>query len=271
MSSFGAAAASRIARKVVLITGASSGIGKATAYELAEAAGGNIKLLLTARREEKLIEIKHDLEKLYKNSGIEVLPVKLDVSKTSEITKFYNDLPEVWKKVDILVNNAGMVHGIEQVGDIEQSDIDIMFQTNVIGLIAITQAFLGQMKSQNCGDIVMLGSIAGRNPYPGGGIYCATKAAVRSFTDTLRKETINKQIRVIEIDPGAVETEFSTVRFRGDTEKAKSVYRGGEPLNAKDIAELITFAVTRRQNTVVAETLVFPANQGGAYHIYRGD
>ncbi len=162
-----------------------------------------------------------------------------------------------------------MVHGSEKIGDIAQSDIDIMFNTNVLGLIAITQAIVPGMKARGRGDIINLGSIAGRDPYPTGGIYCATKAALRSFSHSLRKELIDTPLRVIEIQPGQVETEFSIVRYRGDAEKAKAVYAGAEPLVAEDIAELIVFAASRRANTVVAETLVFPTHQASASHVYK--
>lgn len=139
-----------------------------------------------------------------------------------------------------------------------------MFSTNVTGLIAMTQAILPIFQSRpngGSGDIVNIGSIAGREPYPGGSIYCATKAAVRSFTDALRKELIATRIRVIEIDPGQVETEFSLVRFDGDKDKAKKVYEGVEPLTGEDIAEIVVFAASRRENVVVADTLVFPSHQ----------
>ncbi|KAK9456893.1 hypothetical protein V1511DRAFT_495594 [Dipodascopsis uninucleata] len=265
--SFGSAAASRLAGKTILITGASSGIGRATAFEFANAANGDVKLILTARREASLIAIKEELEKTY--SKAKVFPIVLDVSKLSEIDQFVDSLPEEVKDVDVLVNNAGMVHGVDQVGAIAQSDIDIMFQTNVFGLIALTQKLMPLFKAKGKGDIVNIGSIAGREPYPGGAIYCATKAAVKSFTETLRKELIATRIRVIEIDPGQVETEFSVVRFRGDKDKAEAVYKGVEPLVAEDIAEVIVFAVSRRENTVIADTLVFPSHQASALIMHR--
>ncbi|KAK9464779.1 hypothetical protein V1512DRAFT_212388 [Lipomyces arxii] len=265
--SFGTSAASRLSSKTVLITGASSGIGRATAFEFANASGGDIKLILTARRESALVAIKEEIEKLYPKS--KVFPIALDVSKLPEIDAFVEGLPAEAKDVDVLVNNAGMVHGVEQVGAIAQADIDIMFQTNVFGLIALTQKFVPLFKERGRGDIVNIGSIAGREPYPGGAIYCATKAVVKSFTETLRKELIATRIRVIEVDPGQVETEFSVVRFRGDKSKADAVYAGVEPLIAEDIAEVIVFAVSRRENTVIADTLVFPSHQASALIMHR--
>ncbi|KAK9365274.1 hypothetical protein V1509DRAFT_633678 [Lipomyces kononenkoae] len=265
--SFGTSAASRLAGKTVLITGASSGIGRATAFEFANASGGDIKLILTARREATLVSIKEEIEKAYPKS--KVVPIVLDVSKLSAIDAFVDNLPQEVKDIDVLVNNAGMVHGVDQVGSIAQSDIDIMFQTNVFGLIALTQKLMPIFKAKGKGDIVNIGSIAGREPYPGGAIYCATKAAVKSFTETLRKELIATRIRVIEVDPGQVETEFSVVRFRGDKDKADAVYKGVEPLIAEDIAEVIVFAVSRRENVVIADTLVFPSHQASALIMHR--
>lgn len=265
--SYGSKAAERLANKIVLITGASSGIGEATARELAAAANGQVKLILTARRKEKLEELEQSLKKEYSN--IKVLSVTLDVSKIGTLQTFVDNLPQEFADIDVLVNNAGKALGKEQVGEISPEDIEGMFTTNVLGLITLTQAVLPILKKKDSGDIVNLGSIAGRDPYPGGGIYCATKASVKSFSHVLRKELINTKIRVLEVDPGAVETEFSLVRFKNDQEKAKAVYEGSEPLVASDIAEIIVFGLSRRQNTVIAETLVFPSSQASASHLYR--
>lgn len=265
--SYGAKASERLNGKTILITGASSGIGEATARELAEASDGNINLILTARRKEKLDQLKGDLESKF--PSLKILSVQLDVSDLGAIKSFVRDIPESFSDIDVLINNAGKALGREQVGEIADDDIKEMFDTNVLALIILTQEILPIFKAKNSGDIVNLGSIAGRDPYPGGGIYCPTKAAVKSFSHALRKELINTKIRVIEVDPGNVETEFSNVRFRGDLEKAKAVYNGTEPLVATDIAEIITFSLTRRQNTVLAETLVFSTNQASASHLYR--
>jgi 3-hydroxy acid dehydrogenase/malonic semialdehyde reductase len=159
------------------------------------------------------------------------------------------------------VCNSGLVKGVAQAPSISTADITTMFTTNVTGLIAMTQAILPIFKSRGTGDIINIGSIAGREAYPGGSIYCATKAAVRSFTDAMRKELIATRIRVIEIDPGQVETEFSVVRFGGDKDKAKKVYEGVEPLTGEDIAEVVVFAAGRRENVVLADSLVFPNHQ----------
>ena len=266
--SYGSQASDRLANKTVLITGASAGIGEATAIELAHAVGSNpLKLVLAARRADRLEDLKKRIEDKY--PSVKVLPVALDVSKPAEIPAFVSGLPAEFAAIDVLINNAGMVHGVERVGEIAQSDIEVMFNTNVLGLIALTQAIVVGMKERGRGDIVNLGSIAGRDPYPGGAIYCATKAALRSFSHSLRKELINTRIRVIEVQPGAVETEFSIIRFRGDKSKADAVYKGTEAVVAQDIAEVITFNLTRRENCVIAETLVFPSHQASASHVYR--
>lgn len=157
--------------------------------------------------------------------------------------------------------------------EIKEEDLNIMFATNVTGLINMTQAILPQMLARNdgagAGDIINIGSIAGREPYVGGSIYCATKAAVRTFTDSLRKELIASRVRVIGVDPGQVETEFSVVRFYGDKDKADAVYKGCEPLTPDDIAEIIVFAAGRRENVVVADTLVFPNHQAAATIMHK--
>lgn len=263
----GQSASLRLSNKTVFITGASSGIGRATAVEFCDATAGQIKLILAARRLDKLVELKAELVDKFPQVQVHVAP--LDVSSPSAIGPFLGALPVEFKDIDILVNNAGKALGNAQVGSIAQQDIDECFNTNVMGLISITQAVLNIFKAKNSGDIVQLGSIAGRDPYPGGSIYCATKFAVRAFTEAMRKELINTNIRVIEIQPGAVETEFSIVRNYGDKSKADAIYKGREPLIAEDIAEMIVFATSRRQNTVVAEMLVFPSDQASASNVYR--
>ncbi|KAK1673718.1 short chain dehydrogenase [Colletotrichum godetiae] len=265
------AAAKRLEGKTVLITGASSGIGKSTAFEYARTAPNNLKLVLTARRIDTLKEVAAEIQKEV-GSGVKVHPVKLDVSNPEEVRQLVPNLPEEFKDIHILVNNAGLVKGVAKAPEIAEEDINVMFATNVTGLINVTQAILPIFKARpdgGSGDIINIGSIAGREPYPGGSIYCATKAAVRSFTDSLRKELIATRIRVIGIDPGQVETEFSVVRFYGDKSKADAVYAGCEPLTPEDIAEVVVFTSTRRENVVVADTLIFPQHQGAAGLLHR--
>lgn len=265
--SYGKQALSRIAGKTIFITGASSGIGKATALEYAEASNGDLKLILVARRLEKLETLKKELNSKF--PSLQTFIGKLDVSEKNSIQPFLKNLPIEFQDIDILVNNAGKALGNSKVGEVSNEDIYGTFDTNVFGLISITQAILPIFKKKNSGDIVNIGSIAGRDAYPGGSIYCASKFAVRAFTESLRKELIDTKIRVIEIQPGAVETEFSIVRNYGDAQAASSVYKGREPLFADDIAELIVFATTRKQNTVIAELLVFPSDQASASHVYK--
>ncbi|KAK0388821.1 hypothetical protein NLU13_5064 [Sarocladium strictum] len=262
----------RLHGKTILITGASSGIGRSTAFEFARTSPESLKIILTARRIDTLREVASEIVKEVGN-GVKVHPVQLDVSNADQVREFVKSLPEEFKEIDVLVNNAGLVRGVDKAPEIKEEDISVMFATNVTGLINMTQAILPQMLARNngegSGDIINLGSIAGREPYVGGSIYCATKAAVRSFTDSLRKELISKRVRVISIDPGQVETEFSIVRFYGDKSKADAVYAGCEPLTPDDVAECIVFAAGRRENVVVADTLLFPNHQASATILHR--
>ncbi|THZ37627.1 NADH-ubiquinone oxidoreductase subunit [Aureobasidium pullulans] len=261
----------RLEGKTVVVTGASSGIGKSTAIEFARTSPKNLKLIVTARRLEVLEQLKEEIKKEV-GDGVKVLPVKLDVSNPEEVRNFVGNLPEEFKDINVLVNNAGLVKGVAKAPSIAEADIDVMFKTNVTGLINMTQAILPIFQARGesgAGDIINVGSIAGREPYPGGSIYCATKAAVRSFTDALRKELIATRIRVIEVDPGQVETEFSVVRFYGDKAAADKVYEGCEPLTPEDIAEVVVFAAGRRENVVLADSLIFPNHQAAATVMHR--
>ncbi|KAB2579526.1 NADP-dependent 3-hydroxy acid dehydrogenase [Lasiodiplodia hormozganensis] len=265
------AVAKRLEGKTVVVTGASSGIGRSTAFEFARTSPKNLRLILTARRIDTLKQIAEEIKKEV-GDGVQVLPVQLDVSNPAQVKSFVPNLPEEWKNIDVLVNNAGLVKGVAQAPEIAEEDINIMFQTNVTGLIGMTQEILKIYKSRpdgGKGDIINVGSIAGREGYPGGSIYCATKAAVRTFTDALRRELISTRIRVIEIDPGQVETEFSVVRFYGDKSKADAVYKGCDPLTPDDIAEVIVFTAGRRENVVIADTLIFPNHQASATVLHR--
>ncbi|EJS44181.1 YMR226C [Saccharomyces arboricola H-6] len=264
----GRKAAERLAGKTVFITGASAGIGKATALEYLDASNGDMKLILAARRLEKLEELKKTIDEEFPNAKVHV--GQLDITQLEKIKPFIENLPEEFKDIDILVNNAGKALGSERVGEIAAQDIQDVFDTNVTALINITQAVLPIFQAKNSGDIVNLGSIAGRDAYPTGSIYCASKFAVGAFTDSLRKELINTKIRVILIAPGLVETEFSLVRYRGNEEQAKNVYKDTTPLMADDVADLIVYSTSRKQNTVIADTLIFPNNQASPHHIFRG-
>ena len=253
----------RLEGKTVVITGASSGIGKSTALEFARTSPKNIKLILAARRLDTVKQLAEEIKKEV-GDGVKVHPVKLDVSKADEVRSFVSNLPKDFQEIDVLVNNAGLVKGVDKAGDIKEDDINVMFDTNVTGLINMTQAVLAVMKKRGesgQGDIINIGSIAGREPYQSGSIYCASKAAVRSFTDAMRRELIATRIRIIEIDPGQVETEFSLVRFGGDKEKADAVYKGVTALTGEDIAETVVFTAGRPENVVIADMLIFPNHQ----------
>ncbi|KAK4042822.1 NADP-dependent 3-hydroxy acid dehydrogenase [Parachaetomium inaequale] len=254
-----AAMTKRLEGKTILITGASSGIGRSCAFEFARTAPRNLKLVLTARRADRLREIAAQI-RAEVGEGVQVLPVELDVADPAQVRGFVGGLPEDFRGIDVLVNNAGLVKGVARAPEIAADDINIMFQTNVTGLINMTQAVLPIFKARpdgGAGDIINIGSIAGREPYPGGSIYCATKAAVRSFTDSLRKELIDTRIRVMEVDPGQVET------------VATNLNSGCDPLTPDDIAEVVVFVAGRRQNVVIADTLIFPSHQAGAGTMHR--
>jgi 3-hydroxy acid dehydrogenase/malonic semialdehyde reductase len=266
------AAGQRLAGKTILITGASSGIGRSTAREFARTCPtANLRLILAARRVDDLEALAADI-KADVGDGVHVLPAKLDVSDPEAVRNFVPGLPEEWRDIHVLVNNAGLVKGVARAPEIAEEDMNVMFDTNVTGLVNMTQAILPiflKRPDGGQGDIVNIGSIAGREPYPGGAIYCATKAAVRSISESLRKELIATRVRVIEVDPGQVETNFSVVRFYGDKAKADAVYAGCEPLTPEDVAEVVVFNVSRRENVVIADTLIFPNHQASATILHK--
>ncbi|KAI0781005.1 NAD-P-binding protein [Trametes elegans] len=263
--------ASRLAGKTVLITGASVGIGKATAILFAK---GGSNVILAARRVDALKSVAEACAAAHKESGLQhggkFAAVQLDVSDRKQIASFLDKVPEELRKIDVLVNNAGFVLGVERVGDIAEADIEAMFSVNVFGLIALTQLFIKDLKARKTGHIINIGSVAGREPYAGGSIYCATKHAVRAFSGALLREVVDTPIRVTEIQPGMVETEFSVVRFRGDKSAADKVYDGLQPLVAEDIAEEIVWAASRPPHVNIAELYVLPVNQASPTINYRG-
>jgi 3-hydroxy acid dehydrogenase/malonic semialdehyde reductase len=262
--------ASRLLGKTVLVTGASSGIGAATAVLFAK---GGANVILVARRLDALKNVTDACQNAFKESGLnqggKFAAVQVDVSDKAQVASLWSKVPAELRDVDILVNNAGYVLGVEHVGDIADADIEGMFATNVFGLVSMTQLLIKDFKAKKSGHVINLGSIAGREPYAGGSIYTATKHAVRAFTGSLMRELVNTPIRVTEIQPGMVETEFSVVRYRGDNNAAKKVYEGLEPLTAEDIAEEIVWAASRPPHVNIAEVLVFPVNQASATINYR--
>jgi len=263
---------SRLLNKTVLITGASSGIGAATAILFAK---GGANLVLLARREDALKKVADACLDAHKSSGIQgggrVATIQVDVSDKTQVSSVLSKIPDDLKSIDVLVNNAGYVLGTERIGQISSDDMEGMFNTNVFGLINMTQAFINEMKARNTGHVINIGSVAGREAYIGGSIYCATKYAVRAFTGALLRELVETQIRVTEIQPGMVETEFSIVRFRGDKDAAGNVYKGFAPLTAEDIAEEIVWAASRPPHVNIAELFIMPTNQAAPWLVYRGN
>ncbi|CAO1632975.1 unnamed protein product [Parajaminaea phylloscopi] len=261
---------SRLHDKNVFITGASGGIGKATAILFSQL-GANV--ILTARRQEQLDQVAKECQEANAQGktgkGGKTHVAVVDMQKRSDLERVKAELPDWGRDVDILVNNAGLVLGVEKVGSIDPDEIDTMIQTNVVGLIHLTQLFVSDFKKRQAGHVIMLGSIAGREGYPGGSIYCATKFAVNAFTSALLKELVDTPIRVTEIQPGMVETNFSVTRFRGDQSAADKVYEGLEALTGQDIAEEIVWAASRPPRVNIAQSLIFPVNQASPYHNAR--
>ena len=241
--------------KIALITGASSGIGKATAEILAK---NGYNVIVSARRLERLIETQKQLEKKYK---VEVLPLRLDVRDKDAVEDYLTNLPDGWKEIDVLVNNAGLSKGLEKLQDGKIENWEVMIDTNIKGLLYVTRAILPSMIKRNSGTIVNIASIAGHETYPGGNVYCATKAAVLHLSKALRMDLVGTNIRVVSIDPGMVETEFSIVRFDGDKEKAAKVYEGITPLTAEDVAEAVWFAISRPLHVTVEDMVLMPTQQ----------
>lgn len=246
--------------KCALITGASSGIGAATAEALAEE---GLHLILVARREERLLKLKSKLEGKYK---IKATTVAADLRTTEGIMTIA--AAKGFSGVDLLVNNAGLARGTEKLQDANPADWDEMLETNVTGLLRLTRALLPHMIKNKRGHIVNLGSVAGRWVYPGGAVYCASKFAVRAISEGLRLDLMGTPLRVTNIEPGMVETEFSEVRFQ-DKERAKGVYKGMTPLSGRDVAECILWVVQRPAHVNIQEMVVFPTDQAAIQHVHR--
>ena len=243
--------------RIVLINGASSGIGSATARVFAQAGA---KLILTARRQDRLEQLADELGKFASSTHL----LSLDVRDAIAVESAISNLSADWSSIDVLINNAGLSRGLEklQAGSIQ--DWEEMIDTNIKGLLYLTRAIVPGMISRGRGHVVNLGSTAGHQTYPNGNVYCATKAAVRVISEGLKQDLLGTPVRVSSVDPGLVETEFSQVRFRGDTERAKKVYQGLTPLTPTDVADVIFFCATRPPHVNISEVLLMPTDQAGS-------
>jgi 3-hydroxy acid dehydrogenase/malonic semialdehyde reductase len=247
--------------KIVFITGASSGIGADCARVFAKQ---KAKLILAARRSEKLAEIKKELSPL-----TEVHTLTLDVRDYEAVTKAIEQLPSHWKSIDVLVNNAGVSRGLSKIAEGNVEHWKEMIDTNLYGFLYTLRAVMPGMLERNSGHVINIGSISGREVYSGGSVYCATKHGVRAITQTLRQECLGTPIRVTEIAPGAVETEFSLVRYDGDVNRAKETYQGMTPLSGEDVARAVLFAAASEEEVNISEIVLMPRDQAGVRTIYR--
>lgn len=241
--------------QIALITGATSGIGRATALLLAK---NNFDLIITGRRRERLTELE---QKITNETSAKVVILHFDLRILEETKIAFDSLPDDWKKIDILINNAGLAAGLSNIQDGSIDDWEQMIDTNIKGLLYITRLVSPIMADRNSGHIINLSSIAGRETYPFGNVYCASKHAVESLTKGMRIDLLKHGIKVSSVSPGAVNTEFATVRFKGDKNRADKVYEGFTPLYAEDVAETILFVLTRPKHVNIDDILVMPTAQ----------
>lgn len=245
--------------KTVLITGATSGIGLACARKFAE---NGDKLILTGRNEHRLAELKKELD-------TEVITLAFDVRDRDKAKKYLNELPEPWQDIDVLVNNAGLALGLEPEYEGNLDDWETMIDTNIKGLLTMTRLIVPGMVKRNSGHIINIGSVAGDAAYAGGNVYCATKAAVKALTDGLRIDVADTAIRVTNLKPGLVETNFSNIRFHGDHERAAKLYQGINPLTGDDIADVAVYAANAPAHVQIAEVLILATHQASGSVIVR--
>ncbi|MEX1140028.1 MAG: SDR family oxidoreductase [Bacteroidota bacterium] len=246
---------------IVLITGASSGIGRSCAVKFAEE---GTRLIVTARRKDRLDALAHELKK-----STQVLTLQLDVSDHQAVGEALGSLPKEWQTVEVLVNNAGLSRGLDKLHEGKLEDWEEMIDTNVKGLLYVSRAIIPGMVTRGKGTIINIGSIAGHEVYPRGNVYSATKHAVDALTKGMRMDLMDTPLRVCTVDPGLVETEFSMVRFRGDEEKAKVVYQNLQPLTPDDVAEAVVFCATRPPHVQIAELIVLPTAQASTTMVHR--
>jgi NADP-dependent 3-hydroxy acid dehydrogenase YdfG len=248
---------------IAFITGATAGIGRAAAEILAQ---NFYNLIITGRRQDRLQELKHSLEQ---HNGIQVFVLCFDVRKNSNVENAVNSLPESWRKIDVLVNNAGLAVGLNHVQDGVLDDWERMIDTNIKGLLYVTRIVSPLMIAQGEGHIINICSIAGKEVYENGNVYCATKHAVDALSKAMRIDMLKHGIKVTNICPGAVETEFSLVRFKNDADKAKAPYIGIEPLTGEDVARTILFAVSQPKHVCINDLVIMPTAQANSTNFYR--
>ncbi len=249
-------------KKIALITGATSGIGEACARKFAE---GGYNLILTGRRENKLVQIKEELESF----GSEVKIFAFDIRDAAACENAMKALDENWSKIDVLINNAGLALGLEKEYEVNAEDWNTMIDTNIKGLLTMTRLVVPGMVKRNDGHVINIGSVAGDAAYAGGSVYCATKAAVKALTDGLRIDVAETAVRVTNLKPGLVETNFSNVRFRGDNERADKLYKGIKPLTGADIADVAFYAASAPKHVQIAEVLILATHQASGSVIHR--
>jgi 3-hydroxy acid dehydrogenase / malonic semialdehyde reductase len=249
--------------KIVMITGATAGFGRATAVKFAR---NGFDIIITGRRKERLDELERELLSFEK---IRVLSLNFDVRNREEVAAIIGNLPEEWKAIEILVNNAGLAVGMDHIDKGNIDDWERMIDTNVKGLLYVTRAVAPLMVARNQGHIFNIGSIAGKENYEYGNVYCASKSAVDSLSRSMRIDLLKNNIKVTNIAPGMAETEFSIVRFKGDKDKADTVYKGIDPLTGNDIAEVIYFCATLPAHVCINDLIITPTQQAGVNHNYR--
>ncbi len=249
--------------KIVMVTGATSGFGRATAEIFAK---NGYRLIITGRRKERLDELEKELINTRK---AKVLALNFDVRNPDEVNFVINKLPEEWKAIDILINNAGLAVGMDHIDKGYIDDWERMIDTNIKGLLYVTRAVAPLMVARNSGHIFNIGSIAGKDAYENGNVYCATKAAVASLSKGMRIDLLQNNIKVTNIAPGMAETEFSIVRFKGDTTRADSVYKGIDALKGEDIANVIYFCATLPSHVCINDLEMTPTQQASVFHNYR--
>lgn len=248
-------------QRIVLITGATSGIGEATARLLAT---NKFNLIICGRRKDRLETLQTKLL-----NQTDVYTLSFDVREKEDVHQAIASLPEKWKNIDVLINCAGNAHGLDPIQTGNVDDWDAMMDINVKGLLYVCKEVIPSMVEKNAGHIINIGSIAGKEVYPNGNVYCASKFAVDALTRGMRIDLNTHRIKVTSINPGLVETEFSLVRFKGDAERAATVYKGYDPLKPEDIADLILFTITRPAHVVLADITVFPTAQASSVHVKK--